>query len=610
MPPKRPSDRRTRSGPPPHAAKRPAGERGAQKRAPSRSPDQRPPKPQGGERLRPAAAKQGERHISSRPPKAESGERQRPPPRDGDYRPAKARPGEPSRPPRRDGEDRRPGPRSDERPGVPPRLGKQIRPKAQAQAERRAPRRPSDEDRWAAQDEAPRGQKSSAEPDRLVIRARELAHAIALGELIERDGRPADATIAFYVRTHDNLEGASRGAVLTLVGAILRRRSLYDRWIAQSKIGLEPDPRLRVLVHLALFEGREIAAIRRVFTGRSGAPAPLGGREAAMIEALAGKAPLDEHIPAAIRHGVPEWIEPHLRAAFGDRFVIEMSALAENAPLDLRSNLLKGDREAARAALAKEGVKALTTPFSPVGLRVDHGIDLGRCAALRDGLIEPQDEGSQVAALLVDAQPGMFVVDYCAGAGGKTLALASVMQNRGRIVAADVLAGRLDRARVRFRRAGAHNIETRDSQDRKWFKRQRGRADRVLVDAPCTGIGSWRRIPDARWRLKPEDIDELVARQREILDLAAGLVADGGRLIYVTCSLLPAENDEQVAAFLERHPDFSIRPVADIWPGAVGTPCPADGPTLTLTPARHGTGGFFVAVLERQKAFTTDSQPD
>jgi len=596
-PPKRPGDRRTRSGPPPHAAKRPAGGRGAQPRPPAQGADPRPPKLQArkpGRKPEQAPRRDAE---AARPPRAEADRRPRPPVRDSAQRPS--RPGTQPRPPRPEAGNRRPRPETPERREAPARTGKQTRPKSRDAERQRAPRR-SDEERWSAQDQAPAGGKA-AEPDRLVIRARELAHAIALGELIEKDGRPADAVIAFYVRTHAELEGASRGAVLALTGAILRRRSLYDRWIAQSKIGLEPDPRLRVIAHLVLFEGRESAAIRRVFTGRSGAPAPLGGREAAMIEALAGKAPLDEHIPAAIRHGVPEWIEPRLRATFGDRFVIEMSALAENAPLDLRANLLKGDRDAARAALAKEGVKALPTPLSTIGLRVDHGIDLGRCAALRDGLIEPQDEGSQVAALLVDAQPGMFVVDYCAGAGGKTLALASVMQNKGRIVAADVLAGRLDRARVRFRRAGAHNIETRDSEDRKWFKRQRGRADRVLVDAPCTGIGSWRRIPDARWRLKPEDVDELVARQRQILDLACGLVADGGRLVYVTCSLLPAENEEQVAGFLGRHPEFTLLPVSDVWATAIGTPCPADGPTLTLTPARHGTGGFFIAVLERHK---------
>ncbi len=473
-----------------------------------------------------------------------------------------------------------------------------------------AERRPQDDERRPPRADRQRAARPPAQPDRLLTRARELAHAIALGELIERDGRPADATIAFYIRKHPDLEGPSRGAVLTLAGAILRRRSLYDRWIAHAGIGMEPSPRLRILAHLVLFEGRGIDAVRRVFSGRSGAPDPLNGREVTLIESLTGKAPLDDHIPAAIRHGVPDWIEPLLRDAFGEGFVLEMSALAEDAPLDLRANSLKGDREAARTALAQEGVKALPTPLSPTGLRIDHGIDLGRCKALKEGLIEPQDEGSQVAALLVDAKPGMFVVDYCAGAGGKTLALASMMQNKGRIVAADVLTGRLDRARVRFRRAGAHNIETRDSGDRKWFKRQRGRADRVLVDAPCTGIGSWRRIPDARWRLKPEDVEELVDRQRRILDLAAPLVAPGGRLVYVTCSLLPAERAAQVEAFLPRHAEFALRPIQEVWSATIGTPCPAEGSTLTLTPARHGTGGFFVAVLERKPDPAPDIQPD
>jgi len=191
-------------------------------------------------------------------------------------------------------------------------------------------------------------------------------------------------------------------------------------------------------------------------------------------------------------------------------------------------------------------------------------------------------------------------VDYCAGAGGKTLALAASMRNEGRIVAADTSEGRLERARVRLRRAGVHNVETRPLvAGDKWWKRQGGTFDRVLVDAPCSGSGTWRRNPDARWRYTPEDIDGLMGEQAQILDRAARLVAPKGRLIYATCALLKEENEDQVAGFLARNPGFVQKPVAELWDETVGGICPTDQPALRLSPAQHGTDGFFVAILER-----------
>jgi len=222
-----------------------------------------------------------------------------------------------------------------------------------------------------------------------------------------------------------------------------------------------------------------------------------------------------------------------------------------------------------------------------------------------------QDEGSQLVAALVDARPGMQVADYCAGAGGKTLAMAAGMNNKGRIVAIDVLETRLDRSAQRLRRAGAHNVERRalmtrkgGADNRKWLKRQKGAFDRVLVDAPCTGTGTWRRNPDARWTLTPRDLAELVPKQAEILDAAARLVKPGGGLVYATCSVLPAENERQVEAFLARHADFSVVPVAGLWADAIGSEPPAhiaDSPYLRLSPLRHGTDGFFAAALVRRE---------
>jgi 16S rRNA (cytosine967-C5)-methyltransferase len=221
----------------------------------------------------------------------------------------------------------------------------------------------------------------------------------------------------------------------------------------------------------------------------------------------------------------------------------------------------------------------------------------------KDGLIEVQDEGSQLVALLADARPGQRVADFCAGAGGKTLAMAAQMHNKGKIVACDVLEGRIDRAAVRFNRAGVHNVERRalSSERDQWVKRHAGTFDRVLIDAPCSGTGTWRRNPDAKWKLSPQDLEELEQVQRNILDSAWRLVKPGGRLIYATCSLLAEENEAQVEAFLAAHADFKRVPVGEVWQTAIGGDCPATSDMLSLTPAQHGTDGFFAAVLERVK---------
>jgi 16S rRNA (cytosine967-C5)-methyltransferase len=219
-----------------------------------------------------------------------------------------------------------------------------------------------------------------------------------------------------------------------------------------------------------------------------------------------------------------------------------------------------------------------------------------------DGLIEVQDEGSQLVALLTDARPGMRVADYCAGAAGKTLALAATMENRGHIVACDTSAARLEGAGRRLRRANVNNAERHllASGD-KWRKRSSRKFDRVLVDAPCTGTGTWRRNPDARIRTNGRDLNELVLKQAMILNDASELVRPGGRLVYATCSLLPEEDEMQMAAFLERHPDFEVMPLPELWAGLrPDLPAPGDGPYMALSPGRHGTDGFFAAVLHRR----------
>jgi 16S rRNA (cytosine967-C5)-methyltransferase len=239
-------------------------------------------------------------------------------------------------------------------------------------------------------------------------------------------------------------------------------------------------------------------------------------------------------------------------------------------------------------------------------LRLPERVPLGGLAAFRKGLVEVQDEGSQLAALLVGARPGMRVADFCAGAGGKTLALAAAMENHGRLVACDVSARRLEHAARRLRRAGVNNVERRSfaGERDKWVKRHAGGFDRVLVDAPCLGTGTWRRNPGDKWRTAPDDLAELVVRQQQILRSAARLVRPGGRLVYATCSLLCEEDEAQAEALLAAAPEFCLVPAAHAWNETIGGAAPGGGRYLRLTPAQHGTDGFFVAIFERQSCPT------
>ena len=261
-----------------------------------------------------------------------------------------------------------------------------------------------------------------------------------------------------------------------------------------------------------------------------------------------------------------------------------MKAMMKPAPLDLRVNILKAKRDDVLARFKKEGFDAHEGKVSSLSIRLFGRPQLLQHPLFLEGAVEIQDEGSQMVAVTADAKPGEQVVDFCAGAGGKTLALGAAMKNKGRIVALDVLERRLTQSKRRFRRAELHNIETKPiiSERDKWVKRHKGHFDLVLVDAPCTGTGIWRRDPDKRWRMLGPEMSELVLIQRKILESACRLVKPGGRLVYATCSLLLEENDDQIWAFLKEHPEFGVK-----------------GDFLRLTPALNDTDGFFAAVLER-----------
>jgi 16S rRNA (cytosine967-C5)-methyltransferase len=427
----------------------------------------------------------------------------------------------------------------------------------------------------------------------------QVAAAIELLAAIASDGRPADAVASHYFKTRRYIGSKDRRAISNRVWGVLRRRARLGWWLAQLET--EDFPRERVLADLVLTEKLGEPDLKHLFSGEKNCPEKLTPDDRKLIEHLASKDIFNHGMPAWVRAEFPEWIEPRLTELFGEALGREMGVMREEAPVDLRVNTLNADRETALGALAKEGFKAEPTPLSPIGLRLPARISLTAQDLFKQGLVEVQDEGSQLVSLLTGAQPGQAVMDFCAGAGGKTLALAATMRNKGRLVACDTHAARSERAVQRLRRAGVHNVTRHvlEGEGDKWLKRQKGTFDRVLVDAPCSGSGTWRRNPDAKWRLSEAGLLELTALQGKILEQASGLVKSGGRLVYATCSLLPEENERQVEAFLAAHGDFTLVPVADVWAETIGTACPVPGPYLRLSPAGHNTDGFFAAVMSK-----------
>lgn len=426
------------------------------------------------------------------------------------------------------------------------------------------------------------------------------AAAIALLDAIAATPRrPADATATEFFRARRYIGGGDRRAISDAVWSTIRHTLRLDWHLARH--GATPSPRLRAIAAALLVERLTLPALGALFSDARYGPEPLTPVEQALARTLAGRALAAPDMPGPVALNLPEWCLPGFRARFGEALPQAMAAMDEPAPLDLRANLLKTTRDAARAALAAEGVATEPTPHSPWGLRAAPRLNVTATQAFRDGLVEIQDEGSQIIALLTAARPGERVADLCAGAAGKTLALAAMMQNRGRITACDVSATRLEAATKRLRRAGADNVERHllVPGDR-WAKRRAGGFDIVLVDAPCTGSGTWRRNPDARLTSTPRDLAEVSAKQSVILDTAVSLLRSGGRLVYATCSLLPEENEVQVERVLSRHLSLRPLPLAEAWARAAETPPPCDGPWLALAPHSHGTDGFFAAVLERR----------
>jgi len=424
-----------------------------------------------------------------------------------------------------------------------------------------------------------------------------LSAAIEVLADIETRRRPAADALKDWGLSHRFAGSKDRAAIASLVYDALRRKA-SAAWLMG-----EATPRATVLGMLKLQRGHDVQQIAALCSGERFAPSPLSDEERQRLATTT----LDG-APDAVAGDFPEWIEPSLRKLFGSDLVPELQALAARAPLDLRVNTLKATREEAHNALPHLG--AVETPYSPLGLRVQPSDD-GRGPAVQSepefikGWVEIQDEGSQLAALLSGAAPGEQVIDLCAGGGGKTLALAAMMENRGQIYATDADARRLAPIHERLTRAGARNVQVRTPRGgADALSDLDGQADLVLVDAPCTGCGTWRRNPDAKWRLRPGSLSARQKEQAAVLDRASALVRPGGRIVYITCSILPDENDDAVAAFRSRSPGFDAVPSGEII-AAAGLGGLADAVRATeyglqMTPLRTGTDGFYLAVLRRK----------
>ena len=432
-----------------------------------------------------------------------------------------------------------------------------------------------------------------------------IAAIIEILGAIGAEDQPPDQIMDGYFRTRRFAGSGDRRDIGGRVYDILRHRAKLDWWLERTGLGIEPGPRSRAIAFLILAERASPDDLRMQFTGARHCPDALSDDEAALAESLYGRPLINRDMPDHARLEYPEWMDRSFRALWGDRLETEMSALNQQAPLDLRVNTLKATPEDAMKLLQADYVDCAPTALSPLAIRVGGKVRLGGTRAFKDGLVDVQDEGSQLVALMVGARPGMTVIDYCAGAGGKTLALAAQMADEagfaGRLYALDVSKYRMDRMVPRLKRAGADNVRHRviAAVGDPWIAEHSGIAERVLVDAPCTGTGSWRRNPDARWQFTPQDLDQFRETQQAILAQAATLVKTGGRLIYVTCSLLQEENEQQLAWFLENVSGFEPLAVDKVWAETVGGPSPQSGPCLRLSPVSTGTDGFFCAVLER-----------
>jgi 16S rRNA (cytosine967-C5)-methyltransferase len=417
--------------------------------------------------------------------------------------------------------------------------------------------------------------------------AARLQASIEILDALAKTAQPADRFLRDYFRARRYAGSKDRAAVGERVFSVFRHRASLA-WRMDSE-----TPRALVIASL-LAEGLDADVIADLFNGEGHAPKPFTQEERTAIAHMPPEPPL------AVRGEFPAFLEPELARAFGSTLLDEVVAMLARAPVDLRANTLKASAGAVLAALRADGFDAHPTRFAPDGIRIPSGqglSPLSRHPLYESGAFEFQDEAAQIASLLCGATPGERILDLAAGAGGKALALAAQMGNEGEIVAADVRRAALEELERRAARAGATIIRVGEPRDE-------GQFDAVILDAPCSGSGVWRRQPELKWRLTPERLEELVALQDKLLDAAAAHVRPGGRLLYATCSILPIENADRVAALLARHGDYRVEPAQTRWQARFphAPALPGSGDVFMASPLTTGTDGFFTAILLRAQS--------
>lgn len=404
---------------------------------------------------------------------------------------------------------------------------------------------------------------------------------------------PADKQLEHYFKARRFIGSKDRAYIGELVYWCLRHKAALEWWL-KEKLQTDIHARAMVLAALMLRKEYSVASLAAITQDSQYSLPSLTAPEKLRGEQLSKESIEHSGMPDHVRLNYPEWLEPELKASLGENFEAELRALNEQAAMDLRVNTLKTTREALQEKLKAEGFDVSPTPVSPMGLRLAKRAPIFTSQYFKEGHFEVQDEASQLVSLVVGAEAGMKVIDFCAGAGGKTLAMAASMKNKGRILAWDNAEKRLKQLAPRLKRAGVDNVQTHviASESDQFIKRHKGSADRVLVDAPCSGVGTWRRNPDLKWRFTAQDLQEMITLQRSILESASRLVKPGGRLVYATCSLLESENERQIQAFTEKNNEFRVVSAEKIWDKT--------GLVLKTTPHQNGMDGFFATILERK----------
>ncbi len=435
-----------------------------------------------------------------------------------------------------------------------------------------------------------------------MLKSSRLSAVFEILHTINTTNIPADKILATWGRQNRFAGSKDRSFIAKITYDILRSRGRIDWWITKFQMPVNNRNRAIVYIH---FAGDNFEHFFNKEDRYS--PPPLEPYEEDFLESLRDFTDIDHSdMDDAVRVDTQEWILDSLQSVYGGKVYKELASYDSEAPVDIRVNTLKATKQQVKDALNDAGIGVQNLKYAPNGLRLTRRHPLSGLKAFKDGWFEIQDEGSQITAHLVNPKWGDKLVDFCAGAGGKSLALAALLENTGRIIACDISEKRLERSAVRFKRAGINNTERRhlSSERDKWVKRrfQRfdGGFDKVVVDAPCSGTGTWRRNPDQKWRLSQVDVAELTTLQANILESTSRLVAPAGRLIYITCSILKEENENQIEAFLEKNDNFHLVDIKNVWNEVFSSNCPVAEKTLRLSPYSTQTDGFYVAILERK----------